>query len=107
MVTLTPNAVAKIKELTSSDPQAAGKSLRILLEEGGCSGYQYGFSYSDKKENDQVLSSDGISVLIDPDSAERLKGSVIDYKTDFGSEGFAIENPNVKKSCGCGKSVEL
>ena len=107
VVSLTPNAVAKIKELTQSDPAAQGKALRIYLEAGGCSGYQYGFTYDDKKADDQVISSDGISVVIDPKSADLLKGSVIDYKVDFGGEGFAIQNPNVKKSCGCGNSVEI
>ena len=107
VVTLTPNAVAKIKSLAAGDPQAQGKSLRIYLEAGGCSGYQYGFTYDHKKEGDEVISSDGISVIIDSQSANLLKGSVIDYKEDFGGEGFAIQNPNVKKSCGCGNSVEI
>ena len=107
VVTLTANAVAKIKTLTAQDPEAAGKSLRIYLEAGGCSGYQYGFKYDQKKEGDMVVSSDSVEVLIDAQSAEMLKGSVIDYKEDFSGEGFSIENPNVKRSCGCGNSVEV
>ena len=78
IVSLTANAVAKIKELTQSDPQAAGKSLRIYLESGGCSGYQYGFAYDAKKEGDHVIATDGIEVLLDDESARLLKGSVID-----------------------------
>ena len=107
VVSLTPNAVNKIKELTLSDPQAQGKAMRICLEAGGCSGYQYGFSYDVKKEGDYVLAPDGIEVVIDAKSVDLLKGSGVDYKTDFGGEGFAIQNPNVKKSCGCGNSVEI
>ena len=107
VVSLTPGAIAKIKSLTENDPAAKGKSLRVYLEAGGCSGFQYGFTYDDKKDDDQVLTSEGISVVIDPKSADLLKGSVIDYKEDFGGEGFAIQNPNVKKSCGCGNSVEI
>lgn len=107
MVTLTPNAIAKVKSLSANDPQASGKSLRILLEAGGCSGYQYGFVYDNQKEGDHIISSDGVSVLIDSQSAQLLRGSTIDYKEDFGSEGFAIQNPNVKKSCGCGNSVDI
>lgn len=107
VVTLTPNAIAKIKAFNAKDPQAVGKSLRILLEAGGCSGYQYGFTYDEKKEGDYVVSSEGISILIDSRSAELLRGSVIDYKEELGNEGFAIENPQVKKSCGCGHSVEI
>ena len=107
VVTLTPQAVAKIKALTAGDPQAVGKSLRIFLEAGGCSGYQYGFAYDNKKEGDHVISADGIDVLVDAESGAMLQGSIVDYKEDFGSEGFAIQNPNVKKSCGCGNSVEV
>ncbi len=106
-VTLTAGAIAKIKSLTANDPQSAGKSLRIFLETGGCSGFQYGFTYDTQKDGDNVNQFDGVSVLIDAKSAELLKGSVIDYKEDFGGEGFAIQNPNVKKSCGCGNSVEI
>ena len=87
--------------------KAKGKALRVFLEAGGCSGYQYGFSYDDKKEGDFVLAEGGIEVVIDSKSNDLLKGSVIDYKEDFGGEGFAIQNPNVKKSCGCGNSVEI
>lgn len=107
ILTLTPNAVTKIKALSANDPQAAGKSLRVFLEAGGCSGYQYGFTYDDKKDGDAVLQFDGVTVLVDQQSARFLNGSVIDYKEDFGGEGFAIQNPNVKKSCGCGNSVEV
>ncbi len=106
-VTLTANAIAKVKSLAANDPNAAGKSLRILLESGGCSGYQYGFTYDNKKDGDESYHFDGVDVIIDTKSAELLKGSVIDYKEDFGGEGFAIQNPNVKKSCGCGNSVEI
>lgn len=107
VVTLTPRAIAKIKSFSANDPQSVGKSLRILLEAGGCSGYQYGFKYDEKKEGDHVISSDGILVLIDSKSAELLRGSTIDYKEELGSEGFSIQNPQVKKSCGCGHSVEI
>jgi len=86
IITLTPNTVSKA---------------------GGCSGYQYGFTFDTKKEGDQELSFEGLNVLLDPQSALALKGSVIDYKEDFGGEGFSIQNPNVKKSCGCGHSVEI
>ncbi|OGR82533.1 MAG: hypothetical protein A2636_01575 [Elusimicrobia bacterium RIFCSPHIGHO2_01_FULL_64_10] len=107
VVTLTEKAMEKIRHISESDPQSKGKSLRITLEAGGCSGYQYGFSYDDKKEGDQVVGSAGVTVVIDQESAKLLAGSVIDYKEDFGGEGFAIQNPNVKKSCGCGNSVDI
>ncbi len=107
ILTLTPNAVTKLKSMAEADPQAKGKSVRIYLEAGGCSGYQYGFSFDDKKEGDNILTVGDMTILVDPQSAQQLKGSVVDYKEDFGGEGFAISNPNVKKSCGCGNSVEI
>ena len=107
ILSLTPNAINKLKSLMENDPQAKGKSVRISLDAGGCSGYQYGFSFDHKKEGDTDLTFEGLTVLVDTQSAGFLKGSIVDYKEDFGSEGFAISNPNVKKSCGCGNSVEL
>jgi iron-sulfur cluster assembly accessory protein len=107
ILSLTATAVGKIKEFSAADPASAGKSLRIYLEAGGCSGYQYGFMYDSRKENDNVIEQDGLQILVDPQSAELLQGSVVDYKSDLSGEGFAIQNPNVKKSCGCGNSVEV
>ena len=107
ILTLTPGAIGKVKEIAASDPQAQGKFLRIFLEAGGCSGYQYGFVFDQKRDGDNALEFDGTTVLVDQQSAQYLKGSVIDYKEDFGGEGFSIQNPNVKHSCGCGKSVEM
>jgi len=107
LVTLTANTVEKLKSIIANDPEAKGKALRIGLESGGCSGYQYVFTFDTKKENDHVIASDGVEVLIDDKTGEMLKGSVIDYTQDFGGEGFAINNPNVKKSCGCGHSVDI
>lgn len=107
VITLTADAITKIKSLSANDPQSAGKSLRVFMEAGGCSGYQYGFTYDNQKDGDHVHQFDGVTVLVDDQSAQLLKGSVIDYKTDFGGEGFAIQNPNAKKSCGCGNSVDI
>lgn len=105
-VTLTDNAVAKIKELYNQDQALAGKALRVYIEAGGCSGYSYAFKFDEAKSNDAEQQYDGFKIVIDPDSEKLLSGSVIDYKEDFGSEGFSIQNPNAKKSCGCGNSFE-
>lgn len=104
MVTLTENAAKKVKEIFAGDSSLAGKSLRVLVEKGGCSSYQYGFSFDEKKEGDAELDQAGFKVLVDPETAGLLMGSVIDYKEDFSGGGFAISNPNAKSSCGCGKS---
>ena len=104
MVTLTDNAITKVKELFASEDDAKGKCLRVGVEPGGCSGYEYAFSFDDKKDGDTEFSFDGVKVLISPQSAPFLKDSQIDYAEDATGAGFKIQNPNVKGSCGCGKS---
>ncbi len=105
-VTLTERAVSKIKEFYSQDQALAGKSLRVYVEAGGCSGYSYGFKFDEAKSDDIAQDYDGFKVVIDTKTGQLIGGSTIDYKEEFGSEGFAIQNPNAKKSCGCGNSFE-
>lgn len=105
-VTLTEKAISKIKEFYSQDQALAGKSLRVFVETGGCSGYSYGFKFDDSKFDDSEQAYDGFKLLIDPNTDKLIGGATIDYKEEFGSEGFAIQNPNAKKSCGCGNSFE-
>ena len=105
-VTLTEKAVSKIKEFYEQDQTIAGKPLRVYVETGGCSGYSYGFKFDEATDADAKLPYDGFHVVIDPNTDKLIDGSVIDYKEDFGQEGFAIQNPNAKKSCGCGNSFE-
>jgi iron-sulfur cluster assembly accessory protein len=104
MVTLTENAAKKVKEIFAGDPALAGKSLRVIVEKGGCSSYQYGFAFDEKKDGDTQLDQAGFQVLVDPETAGLVAGAVIDYKEEFSGGGFAVTNPNAKSSCGCGKS---
>ena len=104
MVTLTESAVQKVREFFAGDPEAKGKSLRIGLESGGCSGYRYAFGFDVKRPEDSEVPCDGFTVLLDPQSAGYLQGSRIDYVESPTGAGFKIDNPNVKKSCGCGQS---
>ena len=106
MLTMTPNAGEKVKEFYANDKELAGKALRVFVEKGGCSSYQYGFTFDDKKDGDTALDLSGLNLVIDGTSAALLAGAVIDYKEDFSGGGFAISNPNAKKSCGCGKSFD-
>jgi iron-sulfur cluster assembly accessory protein len=106
MLTLTEGAVKKVREFYTQDQSLQGKSLRVFVEKGGCSGYSYGFTFDAKKDGDNELQLEGLQVLVDPQSAGLLKGAVIDYKEDFTGSGFAISNPNAKSSCGCGNSFE-
>ena len=86
-------------------PDSQGKPLRVFVQGGGCSGFQYGFTFDEKKDGDNVLEQDGITILVDPQSATYLKDSTVDYVEDFRGAGFSVTNPNATGgSCGCGKS---
>jgi iron-sulfur cluster assembly protein/iron-sulfur cluster insertion protein len=106
-VTLTDKAITKIKEFFAQDKALEGKQLRVYVETGGCSGYSYAFKFDDAAEQDAKQPYDGFNVVIDPNTEKLINGATIDYKEDFGQEGFAISNPNAKKSCGCGNSFEV
>jgi iron-sulfur cluster assembly accessory protein len=103
MITLTENATKHIRSL-QQEQQNNGKPLRVYVEAGGCSGMQYGMAFDDKKADDEVVAQDGVEVVIDPMSANFMKGSVIDYLDSLQGSGFQIKNPNVKEACGCGRS---
>ena len=84
------------------------KCLRVAVEGGGCSGFQYEISMeSDIKENDLILSENECRVVIDPISLEFLSGAIIDFKEELIGSKFVIENPNATSSCGCGTSFSM
>ena len=103
MITLTENATRHIKTMVA-DQGVQGKPLRVYVETGGCSGMEYGMAFDDKKADDEVVRQDGVEVVIDPMSANFLKGSVVDYVDSLQGSGFQIKNPNAHSSCGCGRS---
>lgn len=105
-VTVTESAAAQIKTIVESDPEKHGKSLRIFIESGGCSGMQYGMDFDEQRDGDFAGQFHGVSVLVDRVSAEYLQGTVIDYVDALTGGGFKINNPRAKQSCGCGKSFE-
>lgn len=80
------------------------KRLRVFVESGGCSGFQYGMSFDERKTDDQELESEGVQFLIDPSSLAYLDGSSIDFDDGLHGKGFEIKNPNAQSTCGCGKS---
>lgn len=103
-VTLTETAVAKLRELIAAeaDPDLA---LRMAVRPGGCSGFSYEMFFdTDTDEDDIVEQFDDVRVVVDSQSVERLRGSTLDYKDGLMGAGFAINNPNVTRSCGCGNS---
>jgi len=83
---------------------APAKRLRVFIESGGCSGFQYGMSFDERKEGDAELESEGVPMLIDPASLAYLDGSAIDFDDGLHGKGFEIKNPNAQSTCGCGKS---
>ena len=103
-VTLTPNAVAKVRELLTAE-QESGLALRMGVRPGGCSGFSYEM-YFDREigEDDVVEAYDEVRVVVDPQSLSLLRGSQLDYTEGLMGAGFAISNPNVTRSCGCGNS---
>ena len=82
----------------------ADKRLRVLVESGGCSGFQYGMSFDEVKPGDAEGESEGIPILLDPASLAYLNGAVIDFDDGLHGKGFEIKNPNAQSTCGCGKS---
>lgn len=105
-VTLTENAAKRISEIIAAEPEA--KLLRVSVEGGGCSGFQYKFDLvADKAEDDTILERDGAVVLIDPVSLGFLEGSEIDFVDELIGASFQIRNPNATASCGCGTSFSI
>lgn len=105
-VTLSASAAARVKRVLSSE--APGAALRVAVDGGGCSGFQYSFTIvGSPGDDDLVLERDGATVLIDPVSIEYMKGSEIDFVDDLIGQSFKIHNPNATASCGCGTSFAL
>jgi iron-sulfur cluster insertion protein len=104
MITLTENAVSKIKDLLAEENNPKLK-LRVFVQGGGCSGMQYGFTMDeDQSEDDFDLEFDTIHVLIDSMSSTYLESAEIDWKEDQYGASFSIKNPQAQTSCGCGSS---
>jgi iron-sulfur cluster assembly accessory protein len=104
LLQLTDSAVEKVKYFAGTMPDSAGKPLRIFIQGGGCSGFQYGFTFDEKKPDDSVIEQAGVTVVVDPQSAQYLRGCTVNYIEDFRGAGFSVENPNATGGCGCGKS---
>jgi iron-sulfur cluster assembly accessory protein len=101
---LTESAVEAVKNAIQQEGEA-GDSLRVSVVGGGCSGYQYNLDFEKEARMDDIqLDFNGVSILIDPVSAGYLKGTVIDYISGLQGTGFKFNNPNAKRTCGCGSS---
>jgi iron-sulfur cluster assembly protein len=108
LVSLTPTAAEKIRELMADDPAGESSVLRVAIQGGGCSGFQYGLGFdSGPVEDDETLELHGVTVVIDPYSVPYLKGATIDFLNGLEESGFKIDNPNASASCGCGHSFTV
>ena len=104
---LDESAIAKLKDLLAEENNPNLK-LRVFVQGGGCSGFQYGFTFdNEQNEDDFDLEFDGVSVLVDSMSAQYLQGARIKYTEDAIGSAFAIENPNAQTTCGCGSSFSI
>ena len=109
MITLTENAQKRVREILGQDKSLEGKSLRVFVEGGGCSGLSYGFTFDHHKEGDTEVPYEGFRVVVDVQSGRYIKDSIVDYVVGDGlhGSGFQIQNPNAKGSCGCGSSFTV
>ncbi len=108
LIIFTPAAIRKVIALSQSSDEAKGKFLRLYVQGGGCSGFEYGFTFDGRKEGDHVLpqghGEESIEVLVDQFSMPFLQACTVDYFEDFAASGFKVSNPNASGTCGCGHS---
>ncbi|WP_375207378.1 iron-sulfur cluster insertion protein ErpA [Hyphococcus sp.] len=105
-VTVSDRAAKRIAAILAKEPE--GSMLRVAVEGGGCSGFQYKFDIVTAREDDDlVLNANGYSVLVDSVSVDYMAGSVIDFSDELIGAAFKIENPNATAACGCGTSFSL
>lgn len=103
----TDSAASKVRELIEEEGNAALK-LRVFVTGGGCSGFQYGFTFDEEvADDDTVLEKAGVTLLIDPMSYQYLSGAEIDYTEGLEGSQFVIKNPNATSTCGCGSSFSV
>lgn len=102
MVTLTDTAAQKVRELLEGEATPGG--LRVAVRGGGCSGFQYALAFDEQRDDDQVYEDKEVRILVDSVSAQFVEGSEVDFVDGLQGAGFAVNNPNVVASCGCGQS---
>ena len=108
LVVLTESAAAKIKGLMAEEAEGEATVLRVAVQGGGCSGFEYALGFDrGAQEGDHELDLHGVRVVVDPYSAPYLQGASIDFLDGLQESGFKIENPNVSSACGCGHSFQV
>jgi iron-sulfur cluster assembly protein len=108
VVSLTERAATKISALMAGEPAGDAEVLRVAIQGGGCSGFEYALGFDrGAQAGDLELEFHGVRVVVDPFSAPYLKGSTIDFLEGLQESGFKIDNPNVVSACGCGSSFQV
>ena len=104
MIALTDTAATKVQELIAAEGDDS-LALRVAVRPGGCSGFSYEMFFdTDVSDEDVTADYSGVKVVVDPSSAQMLQGATLDYKDGLNQAGFAIDNPNAQRTCGCGSS---
>ena len=107
MINVTSTAASKISELLAEE-QKDGSGLRVFVQGGGCSGFQYGLMIDEgNSDGDQVFESNGVRLYVDPISVRYLHGAEVDFVDTVTGGGFTIKNPNAVSTCGCGQSFSV
>lgn len=106
MITLTENAVTKLKDLFAEENNPK-LLLRVFVQGGGCSGFQYGFTFDEDRNEDDFDVPAEVPVVVDSMSMQYLQGATIDYKEDLMGANFSIDNPQAQSTCGCGSSFSI
>jgi iron-sulfur cluster assembly accessory protein len=108
VVTLTERAATKVQALMAAEPAGEAEVLRIAIQGGGCSGFEYALGFDRAAQSgDEEVEFHGVKVVVDPFSAPYLKGATIDFLEGLQESGFKIDNPNAVSSCGCGHSFQV
>jgi iron-sulfur cluster assembly accessory protein len=106
-INLSARAVQKVRNLLAEEENDQLK-LRVFITGGGCSGFQYGFTFDEiTADDDTALETDGVTLLVDPMSLQYLVGSVVDYTEGLEGSRFVVNNPNASATCGCGSSFSI
>ena len=107
-VIFSDSAALKVKNLIAEEDSKSELMLRVFIQGGGCSGFQYGFTFDEsEKDGDTIVIKNGVKLLIDPMSFQYLSGAEIDYSEGIEGSQFVIRNPNASTTCGCGSSFSV
>ncbi len=106
MITVTPSAVKHLHNLLEDVDNVVDRGLRLMVEKGGCAGWQYSMKMDNATMEDRIFAQDGVNIIVDQHSLGFLSDSCIDYVDTLSDTGFKVINPNAVRSCGCGSSFE-